>query len=430
MMLGQGGLAMIRHFVSLLLAAGLIVTAGGGLQSPARAQASASAQEIAKGDKALARKQYAAALDHYDTGCDAGNGEGCFDAGRMYELGQGVKPSASMAARYYESSCYNEYADGCARAGLLFNGRDGVAQDYDKAFKLLRFGCDFGSVESCSNLGFMYDLGRGVAQDRAKAREYYLDACNRGYAQGCTNQGLMLAEGEGGPVDAVQGRAFLKRGCDGGDKGGCAQLAKFDAGRVRPAGEVEADYRMGLDSFNRKLYPQAYGLLRPFADEGREEAEYAVGFMLAYGQGTQRNYLEAAQFLARAAERGDTAAQDTLVNIAPKVMEARFIEHIDRYGPSTTSLSDFFYDVNVYCIYGGPNCSAWRARYYKLQRENNMRAEAANMARIWNNYGQGKSSEQFWSEARARSECLRRVTQSIEAQNRGRQQWRYVNDCK
>jgi uncharacterized protein len=116
--------------------------------------------------------------------------------------------------------------------------------------------------------------------------------------------------------------------------------------------------------------------------------------------------------------------------IAPDVMQARFVEHVDRYGPSTASLEEFFYDVNVYCTYRGPNCSAWRARYYTLQRENNMRAEAANMARIWNNYGQGKSSDQFWSEARARSECLRRVTQSIEAQNRGRQQWRYVNDCK
>jgi TPR repeat protein len=106
---------MIRQFASVLVAAGLLVVGGGSAEPPARAQTSASAQEIAK--------------------------------------------------------------------------------DYDKAFRLLKFGCDFGSLESCSNLGFMYDLGR-------------------------------------------------------------------------------------------------------------PEAEYAVGFMLAYGQGTARNYLEAAQFLGKAAERG------------------------------------------------------------------------------------------------------------------------------
>lgn len=421
----KGGL--LRRITAAL---GAVLVAGSVVLTPPVHAQSTSAQEVAKGDKARKSKKFAAALDHYDIACDAGNGEGCFKAGRLYELGEGHKPSNGMAVQYYESACYNEFAEGCARAGLFFNGREGVQSDYDKAFSLLRMACTGGSPAGCSNLGFMYDLGRGVAQDRAKAREYYLDACNRGYASGCTNQGLMLAEGEGGPVDRAQGRVFLKRGCDGGDQSGCAQLAKFDAGRVRPRGEIEADYRMALDSFNRKLYPQAYRALRPFAEEGRAEAEYAVGFMLAYGQGTARNYLEAAHFLGRAAERGDTAAQDVLANIVPNVMEARFVEHIDRYGPSTASLGDFMYDVNVYCIYRGPNCSAWRARYKKLERENNMRAEAANMARIWNNYGQGKSSDQFWSEARARSECLRRVTQSIEAQTRDRQQWRYVNNCR
>jgi TPR repeat protein len=94
---------MIRQFVAALAAAGLFAIAGGGCGLPAHAQASASTQEIAGEDKALAHKQFAAALDHYDIACDAGNGDGCFKAERIYEPGQGVKPSASMAVRRSEA---------------------------------------------------------------------------------------------------------------------------------------------------------------------------------------------------------------------------------------------------------------------------------------------------------------------------------------
>jgi hypothetical protein len=51
------------------------------------------------------------------------------------------------------------------------------------------------------------------------------------------------------------------------------------------------------------------------------------------------------------------------------------------------------------------------------------------MARIWNNYGQGQSQQEFYAKSNARLECLRNVRRSIEAQTRDRQQWRYVNTC-
>jgi hypothetical protein len=87
-----------------------------------------------------------------------------------------------------------------------------------------------------------------------------------------------------------------------------------------------------------------------------------------------RNYLLAGDYLTGAAQQGDTDAQDLLVQIAPNVAQARFIDHIDRYGPRTTSLQAFSDDVFDYCALKGPNCQALLARRKKLENDNNMRA--------------------------------------------------------
>jgi len=57
----------------------------------------------------------------------------------------------------------------------------------------------------------------------------------------------------------------------------------------------------------------------------------------------------------------------------------------------------------------------------RLARERQARAEAAQA---------GSSSDAaWWARSRARSECLQRVTQSIQRQTYGQQSWRYANNC-
>lgn len=180
-------------------------------------------------------------------------------------------------------------------------------------------------------------------------------------------------------------------------------------------------------AFEQRDYATAYGLLRPFADAGESSAQNAMGFMHFFGRGTAQNRLEAARWYGLAAAQGNEQAQRALNEYAPHIMEARFVDHIDRYGPNTTDVHSFHYDVNVYCIYSGPNCSTWRRRAQEFQDAWNARAEAANLRRIWGLYG--GNSEQEARQYRERSECLRRVTESIQRQTYGQQTWRYVNNC-
>lgn len=187
-------------------------------------------------------------------------------------------------------------------------------------------------------------------------------------------------------------------------------------------------YSQGWAAFERDDYAAAARLLRPFADAGDQYAQNAMGFMNFFGRGVPQNRLEAGRWYGLAAAQGNEQAQRALNDYAAHIMEARFVDHIDRYGPDTTDSGTFHYDVSVYCIYRGPNCSTWQARARQFQDARNREAEAANMRRIWGLYSGGSDAE-FWRQSRERSACLRRVTESIQRQTYGQQTWRYVNNC-
>src|SRR6516165_4658167 len=59
-------------------------------------------------------------------------------------------------------------------------------------------------------------------------------------------------------------------------------------------------------------YATALRLWRPLADQGNAEAQYALGFMYARGQGVPQNNAEAAKWWRLAADQGNTFAQYNL----------------------------------------------------------------------------------------------------------------------
>lgn len=204
-----------------------------------------------------------------------------------------------------------------------------------------------------------------------------------------------------------------------------AVAARAPSAATPPAGDQ--NWTNAWAAFERRDYATALRLIRPYADAGEPSAQNMMGYTLFNGLGVERNMVEAGRWYGLAAAQGHEPSQRQLNLLAPHIAQARFVEHVDRYGPSTADVHSFHYDVNVYCIYRGPNCSTWRRRAQEFQDAWNARAEAANMRRIWGLYG--GNSEQEARQYRERSECLRRVTESIERQTYGQQTWRYVNNC-
>jgi TPR repeat protein len=67
--------------------------------------------------------------------------------------------------------------------------------------------------------------------------------------------------------------------------------------------------------FLKKQYPQAAELLLPLARQGHLDAQYVIGYMYHHGYGLPRNEKESTRWIATAATRGHSKAQEALRRI-------------------------------------------------------------------------------------------------------------------
>lgn len=329
------------------------------------------------------------------------------EAEQAWSEGAKTYRAGDMAAtrKHFSRACSLGHERACFNVGVMYQDGVGGAADPEHARWLFNKACQFGYASGCYNFGNMAMEGKGGARDDIAARKAQETACTAGVTQACNSLAVLVEAGRGGNRDMARALALYKTACDGGHKAACDNIAAGAGVSL-----TQADYRMGLDYFSRKLYANAYPVLRPFADRGDAQAQYSVGWMLAYGQGTNRDYLDAARFLVSAARKGDKDAENILRQIAPKVREAEFVYLIDSEGPDMSSLANFAYEVEVYCRFGGKNCTTWKQRYQQAENANNSRAFSEQMARAWNQ--QSAPDPRFGNDPRRSGEtfgaCIRR----------------------
>jgi len=73
-----------------------------------------------------------------------------------------------------------------------------------------------------------------------------------------------------------------------------------------------ADFKAGLQAYDRGDYATALKEWQPIADRGDPNAEYNLALMYALGQGTAQDYQKAAEWYQKAAEQGVPAAEYNL----------------------------------------------------------------------------------------------------------------------
>lgn len=68
----------------------------------------------------------------------------------------------------------------------------------------------------------------------------------------------------------------------------------------------------GQQNFEQQNYTQAFKDLKPLAERGNADAQYAVGYMYYYGKGTPKDMKLALQWMNKAAQQGQPLAQQAL----------------------------------------------------------------------------------------------------------------------
>ena len=73
-----------------------------------------------------------------------------------------------------------------------------------------------------------------------------------------------------------------------------------------------ADFKAGLDAYNRGDYETALAEFRPLEEQGHAKAQLNLGDMYRFGWGVPQDYKEAAKWYRLAAEQGNAGAQHNL----------------------------------------------------------------------------------------------------------------------
>ena len=131
----------------------------------------------------------------FQQACSLMDGEGCYNVGRLREIGAIGDKDETGALAMYETACVAKYGEGCSAAGRILEASGMVKP----AHELFTKACNLYDVEGCLALAGQYEVGRGVEQNYRRAAELYQPMCEAGEAVSCAALGRLVEKGLGGP---------------------------------------------------------------------------------------------------------------------------------------------------------------------------------------------------------------------------------------
>lgn len=281
------------------------------------------------------KKNYSKAVELYLKSCDHGDFNGCRAIYKMhrsgqykikYENGLELKPNYSKAFGYFESSCNDGDLNKCAKLAWM---HDLFNQDDEKETKLHKQTCKVGGLKSCYQLGLGYKLGSGVERDNKKFLKLHQKACDGGYRKAChslekyktttskDNLNNLKEKCNQGSVDScnqlghayntlqndVKAIKYYKQACDNGSKSGCTNY-KF---ATKSPETKELDTLQSRIVFSTgKKQKAALKKIEQLANEGNQDAAYAMFEAYKYGLGVDQSKEKIEYWLNKSVELGSS----------------------------------------------------------------------------------------------------------------------------
>ncbi len=194
------------------------------------------------------------------------------------------------------------------------------AGNYEGALKEWTESAEQGDADAQYNLGCLFLRGEGAPPDRARAREWFRKAADQNESDAMS----WLFTAGGGMETEEERKAFFSKKLPPSKKfhltfvaelangtlmrWPCSTDEKNGAGTQFQIGLMYDTGKMGLPQDDK----QAAEWYRKAADRDFAAARTKLAYMYAAGRGVERNRTEAGKLLRRAAEQGDTVAQDNV----------------------------------------------------------------------------------------------------------------------
>lgn len=219
-----------------------------------------------------------------------------FKLGFLYYTGRGsVGRDFAKAAYWYRKAAEQGNAEAQYFLGLMYYRGQGISQDFTKAAYWYRKAAKQGNAKAQYPLGKMYYLGRGVSRNFVLATQWYSKAAEQGIIDAQYVTGVMYYRGQGVSKNFIQAAQWYRKAAEQGKV-----EAQFDLIKMYYNGRISKDF------IETEWFPkvaQRYKGYRKIAERGDAFAQYVLG---------QMYYFQAAQWYHKAAEQGNTKAQDQL----------------------------------------------------------------------------------------------------------------------
>ena len=268
---------------------------------------------------------------------ERGDATAQYRLGKMYEVGRGVSGNLAEAVDWYRRAAEQGHVQALYETARRFGSGRNIEQDFGEERRLYRLAADQGHPRAQRQLALAYSRGDGVPRDSAQSEALYRSAAEgfRRAAEGGEGRaqyelGERYTRGEGVPDDAALAVAWYRR-------------AAVSFRRAAEAGDAEAQYELGrlIDNTVLKMslgFPNLWSGPVPPADDGRcaqcslldrwafawfmraaeqgyADAQQAVAWAYASGEGVQRDAAEAVVWYRRAAEQEHVFSQASLARL-------------------------------------------------------------------------------------------------------------------
>ena len=168
---------------------------------------------------------YEAAAKEFQASFDAGDGDGAFYLGRMFEMGVGTTINLPKAVALFEAAASKGSALGTNRLGLMYLDGQSVIRDFEKGTQLVCKAADMGEQNAQFNCGAMLSDGKGVTKDRAKALEYWQLASDQGQIAASNLLAQAYKTGDGIEADAAHAFELFSATAEQGNAMGLYEVA-------------------------------------------------------------------------------------------------------------------------------------------------------------------------------------------------------------
>ncbi|KAK8899348.1 hypothetical protein M9Y10_001662 [Tritrichomonas musculus] len=240
---------------------------------------------------------------YYKKSADSGYADGMFHYGWALCNGDGVPKNYTEAFKYYQMAikkCNHNLA--LCNSSLMII-KDAVPGDKKQAVRNLKISADNGNECAMNEYGELLDKGELVPKNLKEAAKYFKMSAEKGFEDGMFNYAWALTNGLGVTANYKEALRYYKICIDKFDNTG----ALCNYGCMLLGG-------VGVDK-NKENQQNGLACIKKAADRGNTYASYFYGKTLLEGNYIRKNKKLAAEYLQKAADKGNDDAKALLKSL-------------------------------------------------------------------------------------------------------------------